>query len=215
MIKFFNAQWDQVPICVVDTETTGIKPGVDRACQVGVARFERGVCVGEFVSLVNPNRLIPEAATAIHGITNDMIDSAPSIADVFAEPPLRELLLDGQPTAFNAMFDRDMVPPFAEDHSWPWLDVLSLVRVVDRYARGSGRHRLSVAAERHGIVLSNAHDALADAKAAGELLFKLGPGHYGKSTLGQVLRDQRIAEANDWHRFCDWVVKQPPRRVAS
>jgi DNA polymerase-3 subunit epsilon len=214
VIKFFSTPWQQVPICVVDTETTGIKAGVDRACQVGIARFERGACVGEFVSLVNPGRDIPEGATAIHGITNEMVAAAPTVADVFADQRVRDLLWGGQPSAFNAVFDRDMVPPFAEDHSWPWLDVLTLVRVVDRYVRGAGRHRLSVAAERHGVALPKAHDALSDAKAAGALLFKLGPGHYGDATLGQVLRDQRIAEANDWHRFCDWVSKQPARAEA-
>lgn len=42
MLKYFNQQWDTVPVCVIDTETTGVQPGRDRTVQVGVVRFEGG-----------------------------------------------------------------------------------------------------------------------------------------------------------------------------
>lgn len=214
MIKRFSDYWYDVPTIFADTETTGVRAGHDRACQIGLVRFEKGVPVGEFVSLVNPQLDIPEAATAIHGITNEMVREAPLVEDVMARPDVAALLKDAQPAAYNATFDRDMLPPLAEDHSWPWLDALSLVRVVDKFVRGQGRHRLSVAAARHGVELGKAHDAGADAKAAGELFYKLAPGHYGECSLGELLRRQRIAEANDWARFCSWLAKQPPREVA-
>jgi DNA polymerase-3 subunit epsilon len=71
MLKYFNTQWDEVPIVVVDTETTGKRPGVDRTVSFGLARFERGVFVGGLNQLVRCGLPIPAEATAIHGITND------------------------------------------------------------------------------------------------------------------------------------------------
>lgn len=35
MLKLFNTQWDEVPIVVVDTETTGKRPGLDRTVSFG------------------------------------------------------------------------------------------------------------------------------------------------------------------------------------
>jgi DNA polymerase-3 subunit epsilon len=215
VIKFFNAPWPSVPVVCLDVETTGVRPGIDRAVQVGIVRFESGVVVGEFGALLNPGRPIPQEATAIHGITDEMVAEAVDIESLFKASRVVELLNGAQPCAFNASFDKAFVPTFTADHAWPWLDPLTLVRAVDRYARGAGRHRLEVAAARHGIEMKGAHDAVVDARACGQLFFKLAPGYYGKDTsLGEVLRTQRVLEANDWARFCDWLAKQTPRDVA-
>lgn len=42
MLKYFNQQWDTVPVTIIDTETTGVQPGRDRTVQVGIVRFEGG-----------------------------------------------------------------------------------------------------------------------------------------------------------------------------
>ena len=83
MIHLFSKRWDSVPVVMVDTETTGTLPGIDAAVQVALVRFEGGEPVGRFSSLVDPCREIPEAATAIHGITNEAVRGALSIGEVF------------------------------------------------------------------------------------------------------------------------------------
>lgn len=214
MLRYFNQQWDTVPVCVIDTETTGVQPGRDRTVQVGIVRFEGGAAVGSFSSLINPGVPIPASATAIHGITDEMVGGAPTLAEYFAHPSTLKLLEDAQPAAFNSPFDKLFVPPFMEDWTWAWLDALSLIRVVDRYAKGAGRHKLAACCARHGIALTEAHSASADARAAGELLYKLGPGVYGKASLGEVLRQQGVAEAQERFRFLSWLSRQPPRPEA-
>jgi DNA polymerase III epsilon subunit-like protein len=215
MIKLFSAAWATVPVVFLDTETTGTNPATDRAVQVGVARFEGGKCVGEFCSIVNPGRLIPTEATEIHGITDAMCADAPTIADVFASTEVTSLLQDAQPGAYNQNFDRLFVPPFGEAWAWPWVDSLSFVRVVDRWVKGSGRHKLAVTAARHGIAMNGAHDALVDAKACGEIFFKLAPSQFKPEvTMGELLRWQRVQEAESWFDFHSWLAKQPPREVA-
>lgn len=216
MLRFFHAQWDSVPIVVIDTETTGLLVGKDKAVSVALVRFENGKPVGSFASFVNPGFPIPAEATAIHKITDAAVQCAPTVEELFADPRVTALLEGAQPAAYNGPFDKHFVPPFGEDWTWPWLDALSLVRKVDRYAKGAGRHKLAPTCERHGIALDNAHDAESDARAAGELLLKLGKQEFPqKYALGQALGWQRRSEAEEWFRFNEWLSKQPPREAVS
>ena len=208
MLPFFLKTWDEVPTVWIDTETTGTDVGRDQACQVGFARFEAGKCVGAFAHLVDPGKPIPAEVTAIHGITDDMVRGKPSIQKVFDLALVRDLLAGAQPGAYNGPFDRHFVPPFG-DWTWPWLDCLSLVRKIDRFAKGKGRHKLEASCKRHGVTLTGAHDAGHDARAAGELFYKLVPKLHSKISLGGLLKWQRIEEASEWYRFFEWLSEQP------
>ncbi len=217
MLRYFSDRWDTVPTVWIDTETTGTRAGVDRACSIAIVRFECGLPVDSGSCLVNPGIPIPEAATAIHGIKDSDVSGACSIAEFFAHPSTQRMLLGAQPAAYNAPFDRNFVPPFGDDWTWPWLDSLSIVRIVDRYERGHGRHRLEATAARHGVKLSKAHDAESDARAAGELFYRLVPklGDLPPGvTLGHLLRWQREQEAQEWFRFSQWLSRQPPKEAA-
>jgi DNA polymerase III epsilon subunit-like protein len=150
------------------------------------------------------------------------VPASPFIEDLFADgcvdgsDGVAALLRDAQPAAYNAPFDRYFVPPFGDDWTWPWLDALSLVRKVDRFAKGAGRHKLAMACGRHGVALPDAHNAGADARACGELLFKIGRELFPKQyTLGEVLGWCRRAEAEEWFRFNEWLSRQPPREAVS
>lgn len=212
MIRYFNTPWPDVPTVWIDTETTGVRFGIDKIVEIGICRIERGEVVGAFSSRVNPGIPIPTDATEIHGITDADVAGAPLIEDIVANSTVCALLEGAQPGGYNCPFDREFVPPFG-DWLWPWLDCLTLVRVVDRYAKGPGRHKLSAAAQRHGIVLENAHSAFADAHAAGLLFYKLAPSLYGESAkLGEMLAQQRVHEANEWRRFHEWLSRQEPRQ---
>ena len=103
-----------------------------------------------------------------------------------------------------------MLPRFGDAH-WPWLDPLTLIRHVDRYDRGQGRHKLEVSCARHGIALVGAHSALADARAAGQLLYKLGREVWRSDSLGNALLWTRRKQANQWYDYHQWLAKQPPK----
>ena len=215
--RLFNLAWEEAPIVVIDVETTGVVPGVDAAVQVALVRFEKRKVVGRFCSLVDPNRLIPKEATAIHGIASEHVSDAPSIGAVFLDFDVRALLADAQPAAYNASFDQRFVLASAfEDWTWPWLDPLVAVRAVDRFVRGEGRHQLSAACARRGISLIGAHDAGADAEATGHLLYHVlseVPAVVDQS-LGTVLAWQRRTEADQWAGFNVWRSKQHEAEVA-
>jgi DNA polymerase III subunit epsilon len=211
----YLAQWLAVPIAMVDFETTGVRPGIDQAVEVGIARFEQGQLVSHCGSLLDPGRPIPAEATAVHHITDEMVRGMPSVTDFFASTTAREALAGAQPGAYQAGFDRWFTPPAAlPDWTWPWLDALPLVRVVDRYVRGPGRHKLTAACARHGVSLANAHRAADDARAAGELLIKLVPMVWTRKppTLGELLGWMRQREAEQWVDFQSWLARQPQQR---
>lgn len=208
MLKWFNTQWDQASTCIVDTETTGIRPGVDRIVQFGVARFENGSCREGFSCLVDPGIPIPPEATAVHGVTDQMVKGERSIEQALEDAA--PMLKDCQLGAFNESFDKAFLPSIG-DHQWPWIDPLVLVRKLNRYASGKGRHKLSVSCARHGIVLTDAHDAKADAIAAGELFYKLGWSAFPKEyTMGRLLAWQQQQAIQEWTRFNTWLAAQPP-----
>lgn len=221
LVDKFNTPYLDVPTAWLDFESTGMRPGVDAACQVGIAIFEQGKCVAQVGSLINPGMLIPESATAIHGITDEMVDDAPTLRDFFERPDIIRLVDGCQPAAYNAPFDRCFAPAWLFDMSWPWLDALVAVRVVDRYAKGSGRHKLPAVCERHGIHIPHAHHAEHDARAAGEVFYKLMPHALADrdylendgDSLGAVLHWTRQQEANAWRDFNSWLSRQPPRET--
>ena len=213
----YYAPWLTVPFAVIDFETTGLHPGLDRVVEVGTARFEGGKLVGQCGSLIDPAMPIPAEATEIHGITDAMGAGKPALLDFFASSATRALLAGAQPAAYNSGFDRWFCPPAAlADWTWPWLDALPLVRVIDRYQRGAGRHKLAVACKRHGVPLANAHRAHDDARAAGELLLKLVPKLWAEPpALGELLGWMRQREAEQWIDFQGWLARQPAREPAT
>lgn len=74
-------------VLFVDTETTGTDTSQDHIVEVAFLLAEyRGVTplgsIGEFSSLVRPPVPVPPEASAVHHITNAMLEGAPSTADI-------------------------------------------------------------------------------------------------------------------------------------
>lgn len=76
---------DEARFCVLDTETTGLKPGVDQVVEVAVvhASLRAGVVHHESC-LVNPGRPIPAEATEIHGLRDEDVADAGTLQDAMA-----------------------------------------------------------------------------------------------------------------------------------
>lgn len=62
-----------------DTETTGQDRNAE-VCEIAIVDEHENVL---FESLVKPSKPIPQAATKIHGITNEMVANAPTFAEIW------------------------------------------------------------------------------------------------------------------------------------
>ncbi|MCC6982629.1 MAG: 3'-5' exonuclease, partial [Bauldia sp.] len=87
----------------LDTETTGFGP---RAEIVDIAVVDGA---GEVLldSLVQPERRIPREVTAIHGISDADVRSAPRWSDLYTE--VLHVLQGRRIVVYNVVFDRQMV----------------------------------------------------------------------------------------------------------
>lgn len=70
------------PMIGLDTETTGVDATKDSIVELALEIMVPGREVKEYRTLVNPGRLIPPEATAVHHITDDMVKDAPRFADL-------------------------------------------------------------------------------------------------------------------------------------
>lgn len=167
------------PIGVFDLETTGVDVSTDRIVSAHVGVLDANGLVLESKNwLANPGIPIPEQATAVHGISTERARlhghlASAVVRDVTEE--LRRLFQQGIPVvAFNANYDFSLLLAECHRHGvdpisdpTPVIDPLVMDKAFDRYRRG--KRRLTDVAEHYGVALENAHDAAADARAAGRV----------------------------------------------
>lgn len=68
-----------------DAETTGTDPYKDRIVELAILVVVDGVVEAQLDTLVNPQLPIPEEASEIHGITDEMVANAPTMQDIAEE----------------------------------------------------------------------------------------------------------------------------------
>lgn len=76
---------DNIKLIVADTETTDATPerGV---CEVGFVFVDKlGNVLSEHESLIDPQKPISPAASGVHGLTNDDVADAPTLAEFFSD----------------------------------------------------------------------------------------------------------------------------------
>ncbi len=96
------------PLVCIDLEATGVMLGRDRIVQIATATILPNGLVSTWQTLVNPEMPIPAETTAVHGLTDAMVTSAPTFAQV--APTLMALLLGSDLAGYNVeRFDRRLL----------------------------------------------------------------------------------------------------------
>jgi len=160
---------------VLDTETTGLSSQQDRVIELGMLLFEFDPVSGVvhrvlevFDELEDPGFPIPPEVTAIHHITDDMVQGK-RIDDARVEHFLRGVQVV---VAHNAAFDR----PFVENR-WPVFEQLAWacsVKDVPWKEEGFGSAKLEYLLQTQGLFYE-AHRAETDCHALLELLSRRLP----------------------------------------
>ncbi|HXZ09168.1 MAG TPA: exonuclease domain-containing protein [Paraburkholderia sp.] len=172
-----------VPIAFVDLETTGGSVSEHRITEVGVVEVGPDG-VSKWSTLVDPQQPIPPFIQQLTGITDAMVRGAPTF-DTIA-PELLARLKGKLFVAHNASFDRGFLRgEFARLGLSFNPDVLCTVRLSRALFPAEKRHGLDALVERHALVPSDRHRALADA----DLLWQFWQRLHGLVPL-DVLRTQ-------------------------
>ena len=183
----------ELSFVVFDTETTGLEPrGGDEIVQIAGLRIVNGrILSGEvFDTLVNPNRPIPAASTAVHGISEDMVRDAPDIA--VAGQAFHDFCAGSVLVAHNAPFDmaflQEREATIGRSFDMPTLCTVLLSAAMFDH---TGSHTLDALAERLGVTLPEVvrHTAIGDARATAEVFMHLIEllEHDGVVTLNDAL----------------------------
>jgi DNA polymerase III subunit epsilon len=209
-----DAAWVELPIALIDVETTGMDPSVDRIVEIGIV-IARGAEIAERRNwLVNPGRPIPKESSDVHKITDDDVKEAPPFEAVAEE--IAAMLSGCVPAAYNAAFDRAFLgneiarwaggansPAPAFRRNVDWVDPLVWARELQQ---GERSRALGEVAARLGISLENAHRASDDAEAALRVMLALGRDvRVPRTYAGLVQEQRRLAMAQaDERRLNKW-----------
>ena len=146
----------------LDVETTGLDPvSGDKICEIAVIKTIEGQIEDEFVSLINPGRIIPERAVSIHGINQAMVYGAPLFREIAND--LLDFLHGSVIVAHNAGFDLGFLKTELRNLnlSLPDFDVIDTLGIARRYYTFPS-NSLGDIAKYIGLPLDKQHRALAD-----------------------------------------------------
>ena len=175
---------------VVDTETTGLNPeDGHRIVEIGCIELERGVPTGRtWHRYVNPERPMPSAAEAIHGITDAFLADKPLFAAVADE--LVGFLADAPLVIHNAAFDLGFLNA---ELSRSGRNTLAPARVVDTVELARRKYpglpaSLDALCKRFAIDLAERekHGALVDARLLAEVYLELTGGRQATLVLART-----------------------------
>lgn len=153
---------------VIDTETTGLDPDYCELIEAAAVRVVDDIEVERFQTLIKPNDPIPDFITELTGITNEMVNDAPT-PDI-AIPELINFIGDSIIVAHNAHFDINFLYDYSEQYiARPFSnDFICTMRISRRVFPEMSNHKLKTLCKNIlGIVPP--HRALGDALAAWEI----------------------------------------------
>jgi DNA polymerase-3 subunit epsilon len=151
-------------LAIIDVETTGANPAVDRITEIAIIRIERGEVVERWEQLVNPGIPIPAMIQRFTGITDAMVAAAPPFAAVAERTAA--LCAGCVFVAHNARFDYGFIKQefqrLEQEFEAPVLCTVKLSRALFPMHH---RHGLDALIERHDLACSARHRAMGDAEA--------------------------------------------------
>jgi DNA polymerase-3 subunit epsilon len=155
---------------ILDTETTGLDLGMDEVVEVALLELDGTVLLN---TLVRCRGIIPDGATEIHGITNEMLEGQPTFPEMWEElcPYLSRPLV-----IYHAAYDVPMLAYGALRYGLRMArpDAHCLMCRYTEFSVGAmGSYQsLQTACRAFGIAAGN-HRALSDAEATRRVLLHL------------------------------------------
>jgi DNA polymerase-3 subunit epsilon len=156
----------------IDFETANDQ--LSSVCSIGVVIVLNGVITDRFYSLIQPEpNYYSYGNSLIHGLTNEDTDSAVVFPYVWKEVEalIRKLPL----VAHNKGFDESCLKAVFRTYQmdYPEYRFYCTLQASKKQLKYLPNHQLQTVAEDCGYILTNHHNALADAEACAEIALQL------------------------------------------
>lgn len=186
-----------IDFVAIDIESTGLDHEKDEVIEVALVRFQNGVAVDRYQTLVKPGQEVRAFIHSLTGISAEDLNTAPVFADVANS--IRTFIGSSPLVAHNAQFDSrflkqaytKMGQVFEVNSAF---DTLLLSRVIWQEV---SNHRLETLIASLGIERAASHRALPDAQACGEL-FVLSIQKYQDFSASIRYELARLAKGTVW-----------------
>lgn len=160
---------DSLDFIAFDLETTGLDAAQDRIIEIGAVKFLNGSVDSVFATLIDPERAIPAASTAVNKISNDMVVEKPKIQDLLESFAnfCEDLLI----VAHNAPFDFQFLQESVTRHQSiaPKGVVIDTLPIARRVFPGLPNYKLGTLASHCKILNETFHRAEEDAECCGKI----------------------------------------------
>ncbi|WP_297776970.1 DNA polymerase III subunit epsilon [uncultured Roseovarius sp.] len=189
---------------VLDTETTGFEPeSGDRIVEIGAVELYNHMPTGRtFHKYINPQRAMPEAAFAVHGLGDDFLRNKPLFAEIAQE--FLDFVLDAKLVIHNAAFDMKFLNA---ELGWlklphlPWEQAIDTLAIARQKFPGSPAS-LDALCRRFQIDNSarTVHGALLDSEILAEVYLELIGGRQPDFALSSAAstRSSDMTEPGVW-----------------
>ena len=158
---------------VVDIETTGLSPRYDEIIEISAIRYDSGKKVDVFSTLVKPDNEIDDYITELTGITNEMVEGAPTIDDCINDfiDFMGEDIVIGYNVNFDINFLYDNLLECKNEVVKN--DFVDVMRIARKALPELKHHRQKDIASYFGIPLLGAHRAEVDCEVCNECFVAL------------------------------------------
>jgi len=155
------------PLVFIDVETTGLHTSSSRITEVTALYFKNSLDepAEAFTTLINPCTEIPEETVRINGITEEMVEDAPTFASI--RDQLQGFIAGANIAGHNLDFDMKFL--FTSGLDVPldvkYYDMLPFAQKVLKRGSDVQNHKLETLCSHYGIYRETAHRSLSDCLA--------------------------------------------------
>ena len=179
----------------LDTETTGLNPSEGhRIVEIGCIELEENIPTGkEWHAYINPERSMPEAAFAVHGLSEEFLLKQPIFKDIATD--FLNFINGAELVIHNAKFDIGFLNNELKKIGSKTINLnntIDTVRLAREKIPGAAAS-LDALCKRFDIDLSirEKHGALLDAKLLAEVFLELTGGRQASLALTQKNRKKK------------------------
>ncbi|NMM61200.1 3'-5' exonuclease [Clostridium sp. P21] len=187
---------------ILDLETTGLSSLSDKIIEISIIKYENGRVVDTYNQLIDPEMHIPQEASNINGITNDMVKGCPKIHEIIDNVYDR---INGEIVmGYNVEFDIKFLST-AFGRSNKKIDKLVLIDVLQVVketlpSKETQNRKLETMKNYFGIE-STSHRALADCEVTFEVFKRCLKIKKNYELQRQSEQKERVSKLNDGEKL--------------